>query len=73
MSDTTIELGKEDIAFTCRNPRKNPDCMGEDFWERGEQRFMLKLKEEGKVSEVKQPSLCKNCRAARKAAQAQRS
>lgn len=64
---TQGELGVKDIRFTC----KKPDCQAEDVWERGEQKFMLQLQTEGKVDSIKMPTLCRKCRAERKAAKAQ--
>lgn len=61
------ELGVADISYVCRNP----DCQAPAVWEVGEQKFMLKLQEEGKVQDIKMPSLCKECRAERKRSKAQ--
>ena len=56
-------IGKVDISFICVNPK----CGADDVWEVGEQKFMLKLKAEGKIEgDIKMPRYCRDCRAERR-------
>lgn len=53
----------KDIELTCANPK----CPEPQFvWSVGEQRFMEKLLQSGKIDEIIAPRRCPDCRKARK-------
>lgn len=49
----------QDIEITC-------DCGEQFWWTAGEQKFMNRLREEGKVEEVARPRRCPRCREEKK-------
>lgn len=55
----------QDLELNCANP-KCPNG-GTFQWSVGEQRFMERLKETGKVTEIAQPKRCPDCRKERRA------
>lgn len=53
------DMDEQDIQIRCA-------CGAEFEWTIGEQRFMKGLLAEGKISELRQPKRCKDCRAKKK-------
>ena len=52
-----------DITLVCVNPKcDNPNFL----WTDGEQKFMQRLLEEGKIDTIVEPRRCANCRKKRK-------
>ena len=54
-----IDMDEQDIQIRCA-------CGAEFEWTIGEQRFMQGLLEDGKISELRQPKRCKDCRTKKK-------